>query len=89
MLRSIDGWLVTDVSRQHTGPIFKDIKCLTLGFDVMMGKIGCPETSITNYLATQHDTKRYENLSHLHGGGSLTFDYARDSARCNLLVFTL
>jgi hypothetical protein len=89
MLRSVDGWLVTAFSRKQTVPIFKDIECLTLGFDVMTGKISFPETSISNYLAMQHDTKKNENLFRLLDGGSLVFDYARDSARCNLLAFTL
>jgi hypothetical protein len=58
MLRSVDGWLVTDGSRKQTVRIFKHIECFTLGFDAMTGKIGFSETSIANYLTMQHDTKK-------------------------------
>jgi hypothetical protein len=76
---------LTDVSRQPNGPIFKDIECLTLGFDVMIGKTVSHETSITSYLATQHDIREERKCISFIGGGSLTFDHDRDSARCNLL----
>jgi len=54
MLHSVDWWLVTDVSRQSIGPIFKGeavhfldclilFDCLTLEYGTMV----CHETSVT------------------------------------------
>jgi hypothetical protein len=43
MLRSVDWCIVTDVSEQPFGPVFK------------IGPIGCPETSLANYLSTLCD----------------------------------
>ena len=54
MLRSVDWYLVTDVSRQPIGPIFKgqavqeDSSCTV--WPLKIGPIGCLETSVNTNL---------------------------------------
>ena len=71
MFCNVDCWLVIDVSRHPNGPIFKYIERLTLGFDVIMGRIGCPETSITKYIATQF------NIQEERKSTSISFTWRR------------
>jgi hypothetical protein len=47
MSRSFDWFLVTQVSGQAIGPIFKD-----QDLPLKMGPIGFPETSVNNYQST-------------------------------------
>jgi hypothetical protein len=61
MLRSVDWWLLADVSEQPIGPIFNGQTVLK------MGQIGCPETSVTNYQSTLRNIPE-ERRTHLHRG---------------------
>jgi len=48
LLSSVDCSLVTDVSGQPTGPIFKG-QAYREDWQLKMGRIACTETSVTNY----------------------------------------
>ena len=61
LLRSVEWYLSTYVSRQSTGPIFNGWKRVP---------IGCPETSVRNYHYSLHNSPE-ERRSHPLRGGSL------------------
>ena len=72
MLRNVDWYLVTDVSGQPNGPIFKGqavyySSCIAWPFK--MGPIGSPETSVANYQSTLRNIS--EERKHLHRSGKL------------------
>ena len=62
MLHSVDRQLVTDVSTQPVGPIFK-------GQALNLGPTGCLEMSVSNYVSTLRNITE-EHKCHLHRGGS-------------------
>jgi hypothetical protein len=53
MLHREDWYLVTEVSGQRIGPVFKGqavgLYLSWIAWPLKMGPIGCPETSVTNY----------------------------------------
>jgi hypothetical protein len=79
MLRSVNCYLVTDVSRQPIGPIFKR---QAVQEPLAMGQIGCLETSVSNYQLTLRNVAadRRAQVSEVFDGKSLQRHHIKDLA---------
>jgi hypothetical protein len=86
--------VVTDVSGQPVGPIFKP-RAAQEGCLTSMRSTGCPQTSVTNYRWSGLRNVTEQRRSHLHGGGILKsrakvrwHDVIRSCIACNVNATT-